>query len=58
MVRPIRRDRPGHGQKYEVDILKRIFWRPVARSPYEPVPAEEDVIETKVRALDDRGPAA
>jgi hypothetical protein len=39
----------------EVDILKEIFWRPIAQSPYGPVLAEEDVIGTKVRALGDRG---
>ncbi|AZP21226.1 hypothetical protein EJC51_37260 [Streptomyces aquilus] len=43
------------GQECEVDILKEIFWRPVAQSPYGPVLAEEDVIGTKVRALADRG---
>lgn len=42
-------------QHCEVDILKEIFWRPVAQSPYEPVPAEDDVIGTKVHALADRG---
>lgn len=46
---------PATGQECEVDILKEIFWRPVARSPYGPVLAEEDVIGTKVRALADRG---
>ena len=46
---------PATGQKCEVDILKEIFWRPVAQSPYGPVLAEEDVIGTKVRALADRG---
>ncbi len=43
------------GQECEVDILKEIFWRPVAQSPYGPVLAEEDVIVTKVCALADRG---
>lgn len=46
---------PATGQECEVDILKEIFWRPVARSPYGPVLVEEDVIGTKVRALADRG---
>ncbi|MFF9012392.1 nucleotidyl transferase AbiEii/AbiGii toxin family protein [Streptomyces sp. NPDC014870] len=46
---------PVTGQDCEVDILKEIFWRPVAQSPYGPVLAEEDVIGTKVRALADRG---
>lgn len=46
---------PATGQECEVDILKEIFWRPVAQSPYGPVLAEEDVIGTKVRALADRG---
>ncbi|MEU3997001.1 nucleotidyl transferase AbiEii/AbiGii toxin family protein [Streptomyces fungicidicus] len=46
---------PATGQDCEVDILKEIFWRPVAQSPYGPVLAEEDVIGTKVRALADRG---
>ncbi|SNX88183.1 nucleotidyltransferase AbiEii toxin of type IV toxin-antitoxin system [Streptomyces sp. TLI_55] len=46
---------PDTGQEVEVDILKEIFWRPVADSPYGPVLAEEDVIGTKVRALGDRG---
>ncbi len=45
---------PVTGQDCEVDILKEIFWRPVAQSPYGPVLAEEDVIGTKVRALADR----
>ncbi|MEU5541453.1 hypothetical protein AB0G85_03535 [Streptomyces sioyaensis] len=43
------------GQACEVDVLKEIFWRPVAQSPYGRVLAEEDVIRTKVRALADRG---
>ncbi|WP_405655078.1 nucleotidyl transferase AbiEii/AbiGii toxin family protein [Streptomyces sp. NBC_00019] len=46
---------PDTDQEVEVDILKEIFWRPVADSPYGPVLAEEDVIGTKVRALGDRG---
>ncbi|MFJ8193151.1 nucleotidyl transferase AbiEii/AbiGii toxin family protein [Streptomyces sp. NPDC096094] len=46
---------PATEQQCEVDILKEIFWRPVAQSPYGPVLAEEDVIGTKVRALADRG---
>jgi hypothetical protein len=46
---------PDTGQEVEVDVLKEIFWRPVADSPYGPVLAEEDVIGTKVRALGDRG---
>ncbi|MFE9724386.1 nucleotidyl transferase AbiEii/AbiGii toxin family protein [Streptomyces sp. NPDC005794] len=46
---------PATGQECEVDILKEIFWRPVAQSPYGPVLAEEDVTGTKVRALADRG---
>ncbi|MEU9663849.1 nucleotidyl transferase AbiEii/AbiGii toxin family protein [Streptomyces chartreusis] len=46
---------PATGQECEVDILKEVFWRPVAQSPYGPVLAEEDVIGTKVRALADRG---
>lgn len=46
---------PATGQECEIDILKEIFWRPVAQSPYGPVLAEEDVIGTKVRALADRG---
>lgn len=46
---------PATGQDCEVDILKEIFWRPVAQSPYGPVLAEEDVIGTKVRALVDSG---
>lgn len=46
---------PVTGQDCEVDILKEIFWRPIAQSPYGPVLAEEDVIGTKVRALGDRG---
>ena len=45
---------PRTRQDCEVDILKEIFWRPVAQSPYGPVLAEEDVIGTKVRALADR----
>jgi len=28
---------PATGQECEVDILKEIFWRPVAESPYGPV---------------------
>lgn len=43
---------PATGQEC---ILKEIFWRPVAQSPYGPVLAEEDVIGTKVRALATRG---
>ncbi|GHF37697.1 hypothetical protein GCM10010359_45500 [Streptomyces morookaense] len=39
---------PVTGQECEVDVLKEIFWRPVAQSPYGPVLAEEDVIGTKV----------
>ncbi len=39
---------PATGQECEVDILKEIFWRPIAQSPYGPVLAEEDVIGTKV----------
>ncbi len=35
---------PATGHECEVDILKEIFWRPVAQSPYGPVLAEEDVI--------------
>lgn len=46
---------PITGQTCEVDILKEIFWRPVAESPYGPVLAEQDVIGTKVRAPADRG---
>ncbi len=46
---------PVTGQDCEVDILKEIFWRPIAQSPYGPVLAEEDVIGAKVRALGDRG---
>ncbi|MGW3014462.1 nucleotidyl transferase AbiEii/AbiGii toxin family protein [Streptomyces longwoodensis] len=46
---------PVTGQDCEVDILKEVFWRPVAQSRYGPVLAEEDVIGTKVRALADRG---
>jgi hypothetical protein len=46
---------PVTGQECEVDVLKEIFWRPIAQSPYGPVLAEEDVIGTKVRALGDRG---
>lgn len=46
---------PDTGQECEVDILKEVFWRPIAQSPYGPVLAEEDVIGTKVRALADRG---
>ncbi|MFI9825260.1 nucleotidyl transferase AbiEii/AbiGii toxin family protein [Streptomyces sp. NPDC052013] len=46
---------PVTGQECEVDVLKEIFWRPIARSRYGPVLAEEDVIGTKVRALGDRG---
>ena len=46
---------PATGKECEVDILKEIFWRPIAQSPYGPVLAEEDVIGTKVRALADRG---
>ncbi|MYV50141.1 hypothetical protein GT031_32520 [Streptomyces sp. SID2888] len=46
---------PVTGQECEVDILKEVFWRPVAQSRYGPVLAEEDVIGTKVRALADRG---
>ncbi|WP_416969873.1 nucleotidyl transferase AbiEii/AbiGii toxin family protein [Streptomyces sp. 4F14] len=46
---------PASGQECEVDVLKEIFWRPIAQSPYGPVLAEEDVIGTKVRALADRG---
>lgn len=45
---------PATGQECEADILKEIFWRPVAQSLYRPVLAEEDVIGTKVRALADR----
>jgi hypothetical protein len=45
---------PDTGQECEVDILKVIFWRPVAQSPYGPVLPEEGVIGTKVRALADR----
>ncbi|MFC8426816.1 nucleotidyl transferase AbiEii/AbiGii toxin family protein [Streptomyces sp. NPDC057236] len=39
----------------EVDVLKEVFFRPVASSAYGPVLAEEDVIGTKVRALAERG---
>jgi hypothetical protein len=46
---------PVTGQDCEVDILKEVFWRPIAQSRYGPVLAEEDVIGTKVRALGDRG---
>jgi hypothetical protein len=46
---------PATGQECEVDILKEIFWGPVAHTAYGPVLAEEDVIGTKVRALADRG---
>ncbi|MFB9738394.1 nucleotidyl transferase AbiEii/AbiGii toxin family protein [Streptomyces thermocoprophilus] len=46
---------PATRQDCEGNILKEIFWRPVAQSPYGPALAEEDVIGTKVRALADRG---
>ncbi|MFF5011388.1 nucleotidyl transferase AbiEii/AbiGii toxin family protein [Streptomyces phaeochromogenes] len=46
---------PATGQECEVDILKEIFWGPIAHTAYGPVLAEEDVIGTKVRALADRG---
>ena len=46
---------PATGRECEVDILKEIFWRPVAQSPYGPALAEEDVIGTKVPALADHG---
>ncbi|MFI6340545.1 nucleotidyl transferase AbiEii/AbiGii toxin family protein [Streptomyces sp. NPDC050535] len=46
---------PVTGQECEVDILKEIFWGPIAHTAYGPVLAEEDVIGTKVRALADRG---
>ncbi|GAB2798146.1 hypothetical protein GCM10027073_32810 [Streptomyces chlorus] len=46
---------PATGQDCEVDVLKEIFWRPAAQTPYGPVLAEEDVIGTRVRALADRG---
>ncbi|MDQ1041138.1 hypothetical protein QFZ75_007554 [Streptomyces sp. V3I8] len=46
---------PATGQECEVDILKKIFWGPIAHTVYGPVLAEEDVIGTKVRALADRG---
>lgn len=46
---------PGTGRESGVDILKEIFWRPVAQSPYGPVLAEDHVIGTKVRAPADRG---
>ncbi len=46
---------PATGQDCEVDVLKEIFWRPFAQSPYGPVLAEEDVIGIKIRALADRG---
>ncbi len=46
---------PVTRQDCEIDILKEIFWRPIAQSPHGPVLVEEDVIGTKVRALGDRG---
>ncbi|MFE4258202.1 nucleotidyl transferase AbiEii/AbiGii toxin family protein [Streptomyces sp. NPDC056883] len=48
---------PATGEACEVDVLKEVFWRPIAHSAYGPVLAEEDVIGTKVRALADRGAA-
>ncbi|MGW8955522.1 nucleotidyl transferase AbiEii/AbiGii toxin family protein [Streptomyces sp. NPDC055709] len=48
---------PDTGNACEVDVLKEVFWRPVAHSDYGPVLGEEDVIGTKVRALADRGAA-
>lgn len=48
---------PVTGDACEVDVLKEVFWRPIAQSAYGPVLAEEDVIGTKVRALADRGAA-
>ncbi|WP_407842179.1 nucleotidyl transferase AbiEii/AbiGii toxin family protein (plasmid) [Streptomyces sp. DSM 116496] len=48
---------PLTGEACEVDVLKEVFWRPIAQSAYGPVLAEEDVIGTKVRALADRGAA-
>jgi hypothetical protein len=48
---------PHTGDVCEVDVLKEVFWRPVAHSDYGPVLGEEDVIGTKVRALADRGAA-
>ncbi|MER6256288.1 nucleotidyl transferase AbiEii/AbiGii toxin family protein [Streptomyces sp. NPDC001584] len=45
------------GGACEVDVLKEVFWRPVAHTVYGPVLSEEDVIGTKVRALADRGAA-
>ncbi|MFJ6798093.1 nucleotidyl transferase AbiEii/AbiGii toxin family protein [Streptomyces sp. NPDC091268] len=48
---------PATGEACEVDVLKEVFWRPIAQSAYGPVLAEEDVIGTKVRALADRGAA-
>lgn len=48
---------PTTGEACEVDVLKEVFWRPIAQSAYGPVLAEEDVIGTKVRALADRGAA-
>lgn len=46
---------PGTGRECGVDILKEIFWRPVAQSPNGPVLAEDHVIGTKARAPADRG---
>jgi hypothetical protein len=41
---------PATGQDCEVDILKEIFWRPIAQSPYGPVLAEEDPWGVRVAA--------
>lgn len=48
---------PLTGDVCEVDVLKEVFWRPLAHTAYGPVLGEEDVIGTKVRALADRGAA-
>lgn len=44
---------PETGEDCEVDILKEGFNRPPAVTPYGPVLALDDVIGTKVRALEE-----
>ncbi|WP_327309095.1 hypothetical protein OG730_41070 [Streptomyces sp. NBC_01298] len=37
---------PLTGAVREVDVLKEVFWRPLAHTAYGPVLGEEDVIDT------------
>jgi hypothetical protein len=46
---------PGSAEQCELDILRESFSRPPESTPWGPVLALDDVIGTKVRALEGRG---